>query len=85
MCADVELEASTEPLTVNSEPRIAPLVKTEEPLGIKQWRMRAQKAVDALNGCLCGEVVSATSEGTIKCKFIGCETQWVRLLLDFCV
>jgi hypothetical protein len=33
-----------------------------------------------LNGCLCGEVVNplkSSSNLIIKCKEIGCETEWV--------
>jgi hypothetical protein len=36
--------------------------------------------IDTLNGCLCGEVVDSLklpSNAIIKCKELGCETEWV--------
>ena len=30
-----------------------------------------------LNGCLCGTVVTTSSDEAIQCKWAGCETQWV--------
>lgn len=41
-----------------------------------------QQDVDALNGCLCGEVLPPSSNGILKCKQAGCETQWVFVLLN---
>ncbi|KAF8148941.1 hypothetical protein B0H34DRAFT_643992, partial [Crassisporium funariophilum] len=36
--------------------------------------------VDALNGCLCGDIVDpSSSAGVIKCRQLGCETQWYHL------
>ncbi|KAF8149515.1 hypothetical protein B0H34DRAFT_626183, partial [Crassisporium funariophilum] len=36
--------------------------------------------VDVLDGCLCGEIVNnKTSVGIIKCRFVGCKTQWYHL------
>jgi hypothetical protein len=54
-------------------------------IGLKRRRAPTQKAVDALNGCLCGEVVNPLSDGGIRCKQLGCETQWVCNLLVFLV
>ncbi|KAF8232094.1 hypothetical protein L208DRAFT_1273974, partial [Tricholoma matsutake] len=37
---------------------------------------------NTLNGCLCGEVVDPLelpSDAIIKCKEIGCETEWYHL------
>ena len=44
----------------------------------KRKRAQRQQDVDALNGCLCGEVLQLSSDGVLKCKQVGCETQWVR-------
>ncbi|KAF8231096.1 hypothetical protein L208DRAFT_1471578, partial [Tricholoma matsutake] len=36
--------------------------------------------LDTLNGCLCGEVVDSLklpSNAIIKCKELGCETEWI--------
>ncbi|KAF8173645.1 hypothetical protein BJ912DRAFT_859210, partial [Pholiota molesta] len=35
--------------------------------------------IDALNGCLCGQVLDSTLEGIVRCKVSGCETQWYHL------
>jgi hypothetical protein len=43
----------------------------------KRQRAPRQQHVDALNGCLCGEVLQPLSNGVLKCKQAGCETQWV--------
>ena len=46
-----------------------------------KWKCIPRKQVlDTLNGCLCGEVVDPLelpSDAIIKCKEIGCETEWV--------
>lgn len=44
----------------------------------KRRRVQRQQDIDALNGCLCGEVLQMSSDGVLKCKQVGCETQWVR-------
>jgi len=33
-----------------------------------------QQDIDALNGCLCGEVLQPSSNGVLKCKQAGCDT-----------
>jgi len=46
----------------------------------KQKRIPRKQVLDTLNGCLCGEVVDPLellSDTIIKCKEIGCETEWV--------
>ena len=43
----------------------------------KHRKAPRQEGVDALNGCLCGEVLQPSSNGVLKCKQVGCETQWV--------
>ncbi|KAF8220006.1 hypothetical protein L208DRAFT_1543996, partial [Tricholoma matsutake] len=38
--------------------------------------------LNTLNGCLCGEVVNSLklpSNAIIKCKELGCETEWYHL------
>lgn len=42
----------------------------------KRKRIPRQTA-DALNGCLCGVVLSESEDGVLKCHNTGCETQWV--------
>ena len=44
----------------------------------KRKRVPRQEA-DALNGCLCGQVLNSLTDGVLKCKQVGCETQWVSL------
>jgi len=46
----------------------------------KRKRIPRKQVLDTLNGCLCGEVVDPLelpSDAIIKCKEIGCETEWV--------
>jgi hypothetical protein len=46
----------------------------------KRKRIPRKQVLDILNGCLCGEVVNPLelpSDAIIKCKAIGCETEWV--------
>ncbi|KAF8218702.1 hypothetical protein L208DRAFT_1348342 [Tricholoma matsutake] len=37
------------------------------------------KLADALNGCLCGQVLDSSLNGVLECKQAGCETQWYHL------
>jgi len=49
----------------------------------KRKRVPRKHILDTLNGCLCGEVVDSLklpSNAIIKCKEIGCETEWVIVL-----
>ncbi|KAF8229758.1 hypothetical protein L208DRAFT_1015434, partial [Tricholoma matsutake] len=34
---------------------------------------------DALNGCLCRQVLDSSLNGVLKCKQAGCKTQWYHL------
>jgi len=46
----------------------------------KRKRIPRKQVLDTLNGCLCGEVVDPLelpSDAIIKCKAMGCETEWV--------
>jgi hypothetical protein len=36
-----------------------------------------RREADALNGCLCGQVLDNLTDGVLKCNQAGCETQWV--------
>jgi hypothetical protein len=45
----------------------------------RKWVPR-KHVLNTLNGCLCGEVVDSLkmpSNAIIKCKELGCETEWV--------
>lgn len=48
-----------------------------EEAGRSKRKRVPQRLADALNGCLCGLVLSSSSRGVLKCKQPGCETQWV--------
>jgi hypothetical protein len=62
----------------------------EETLG-RSKRKRAiarQRQLDGVNDsnfndCLCGSVVKPASDGTLMCKQVGCETQWVLIYYSF--
>ena len=56
-------ESTAEPDPVNDE-------------AVPSKRKRVRRVVE-LNSCLCGMVVDSSSEDTVRCKHIGCETQWV--------
>jgi hypothetical protein len=46
----------------------------------KRKRIPRKQVLDTLNGCLCGDVVDPSelpSDTIIKCKEMGCETEWV--------
>ena len=53
----------------------------EVPARPKRRKAPRQEGVDALNGCLCGEVLQPLSNGVLKCKQAGCETQWVVFIV----
>ena len=40
-----------------------------------KWKHTSQKLV--LDGCLCGSVLDGSMDGVLRCKQIGCETEWV--------
>jgi hypothetical protein len=44
---------------------------------LKRKTVPAKRIVDALNGCLCGQVLGPGNDGVIECKAKGCETHWV--------
>ena len=49
----------------------------------KRKRVPRKHVLDTLNGCLCGEVVDPLKSPLneiIKCKEIGCETEWVIVI-----
>ncbi|KJA21596.1 hypothetical protein HYPSUDRAFT_140472, partial [Hypholoma sublateritium FD-334 SS-4] len=46
---------------------------------VKRKWIPVQRAVYALNGCLCGIVVNPKCEGALKSRQAGCETQWYHL------
>ena len=49
-------------------------------------RKRALCQIGDLNGCLCGKVVNlgvnSSLQKTIECRQPGCETQWVRSMVE---
>ncbi len=49
----------------------------EEAGRTKRKRVPRKQQADELNGCLCGDVVEPSTEGALKCKQAGCETEWV--------
>jgi hypothetical protein len=55
------------------------VLATEE-LGRSKRKRIPRRLADALNGCLCGLVLNGSSSGALKCKQLGCETQWVSTL-----
>ena len=54
--------------------------ETPEESGWLKRKRVLQQLADALNGCLCGLVLDCLSNGFLKCKQAGCETQWVSTL-----
>ena len=58
------------------------VLATEE-LGQSKRKRIPRQLADALNGCLCGLVLNASSSGALKCKQTGCETQWVSTAIDY--
>ena len=48
-----------------------------EEAGRSKQKRVPRRLADALNGCLCGLVLSSSSRGVLRCKQLGCETQWV--------
>jgi len=45
-----------------------------------KWKcIPMQNTSDTLNGCLCSMVLHSECNGVLKCKKIGCETQWVSI------
>ena len=52
-------------------------IKIPEESGRSKRRRVPHKHADALNGCLCGQVLDSSLNGVLECKQAGCETQWV--------
>ena len=49
----------------------------EESGRTKRKRVPRKQQADKLNGCLCRDVVEPSTEEALKCKQVGCETEWV--------
>ncbi|KAF8991390.1 hypothetical protein BDQ17DRAFT_1332915 [Cyathus striatus] len=49
-----------------------PVIKCQKQTNITDWL--------ALNGCLCGHVINEMATDAVKCKYIGCETQFVHAI-----
>ena len=45
----------------------------------KRKQLPKQNTSDALNGCLCSVVLDLECNEVLKCKRVGCETQWVSI------
>ena len=45
----------------------------------KRKQISKQNTSDALNGCLYGMVLESECNEVLKCKRVGCETQWVSI------
>ena len=75
-------ETGGEKQTVNVNEVNHPLA-TEAPEESRRSKRKkvAWQLADALNGCLCGIVLDRSSNGVLKCRQTGCETQWVSILL----
>jgi hypothetical protein len=50
-----------------------------EEIGQSKIKRIPRRKADALNRCLCGQVLNSLTVGVLKCKQVGCETQWVSL------
>jgi len=72
--------------STNEVNHIPMATKSENPeeSGWSKHKRVPQQLADALNGCLCGLVLDGSSGGVLKCKQVGCETQWVSTLYSGC-
>ena len=52
-------------------------IEIPEESGQSKCKRVPRKLADALNGCLCGQVLDSSLNRVLKCKQAGCETQWV--------
>ena len=52
-------------------------IEIPEESGRSKRKRVPRKLADALNGCLCGQVLDSSLNGVLECKQAGCETQWV--------
>ncbi|PPQ82822.1 hypothetical protein CVT26_008090 [Gymnopilus dilepis] len=66
-----------------SHPLLPPPQVIQEGDVVPSKRKRKTKQTDVLNKCLCGKIVvqSDPENPGVKCKYIGCETQWVSLCI----
>ena len=56
---------------------VAVEIEIPEESGQSKHKRVARKLADALNGCLCGQVLDSSLNGVLECKQAGCKTQWV--------
>ena len=56
---------------------VAMEIEIPEESGRSKHKRVPCKLADALNGCLCGQVLNSSLNGVLECKQAGCETQWV--------
>ena len=56
---------------------VATEIEIPEESGRSKCKRVPRKLADALNGCLCGQVLDSSLNGVLECKQAGCETQWV--------
>ncbi|KAF8219823.1 hypothetical protein L208DRAFT_1337500, partial [Tricholoma matsutake] len=54
-------------------------IEIPEESGRSKRKRVPRKLADALNGCLCGQVLESSLNGVLECKQAGCETQWYHL------
>jgi hypothetical protein len=67
--------------TISTMFEIASTTESHEELGrTKRKRVPRKQQADDLNGCLCGDVVEPDTEGALKCRQTGCETEWVTII-----
>ena len=52
-----------------------------EEISGRSKRKRVRCEADALNVCLCGNVLDDLTDGVLKCNQAGCETQWVSYII----
>jgi hypothetical protein len=79
---DMTVEISTAivdsdlPIRIDSTTKDVPVL---EEIGRSKRRHTLKQIV--LDGCLCGVVADPASDGVLKCKQVGCETQWVSIFI----
>ena len=52
--------------------------RPSEETGCSKWK-HILRQMPTLNGFLCGIVVDSQSDRVLKCRRLGCETQWVKI------
>ena len=63
---------------------VATEIEIPEESGRSKRKRVPCKLADALNGCLCGQVLDSSLNGVLECKQAGCETQWVNTVYYKC-